>query len=503
MKKILIYSFKVVLITILLFLCFSFNIVKASTDEDIDVAINSENGGIFEGTIATAIGGIAKAVFNIATTDTINLGFKNYDELIFNKNINTMAPFDSNTWDKIMSWYKVFTTIAFIPILIGALLVGYKFIIAGTSIQRRNEAKDSLARLFFGGVAISVAPFFVKLLLFVNANLVQALVGTTTGGLDSLLGNGVFTQIRTGSAIATALVICLFAYLFVKINIKFIIRKFTLIVFTVFTPLVAGLWIINRNVTAASIWFGQIMINIFMQFIYSFLFLIYMSFTSVSDGWAVSLLWAMMILPISDVLLNMMQNLVSRVAGLNNEEIANRGIGMGAAMAHTVHTIGSQFKNNISNTKASSGVINRINNLINKDNVDEKNDITSNATNTSSSSNQENTNVSRNTSNADKNDDITNDTPNTSNYSSQENINVNRNKNNNSNEKKGISLYGIGRGILNTGMLMAEGRNFSNKEPTGDRRNYGMNMRRFERDSSIANDELNRERENRDDKEED
>ena len=75
MKKVFIYSFKVVLITILLFLCFSFSNVRASTDEDIDVAINSENGGLFEGTIATAIGGIAKAVFNIATTDTINIVF--------------------------------------------------------------------------------------------------------------------------------------------------------------------------------------------------------------------------------------------------------------------------------------------------------------------------------------------------------------------------------------------------------------------------------------------
>lgn len=499
MKKVLIYSFKVVLITILLFLCFSFNIVKANTSEDIDVAINSENGGIFEGTIATAIGGIAKAVFNIATTDTINLGFKNYDELIFNKDTNPLAPLDNETWNKIMNWYRVFTALAFVPILIGALLVGYKFIIAGTSIQKRNEAKDSLTRLFFGGVAISIAPFFVKLLLFINANLVSALVSTTTGGLDSLLGNGVFTQIRTGSAIATALVICMFAYLFVKINIKFIIRKFTLIVFTVFTPLVAGLWIINRNVTAASIWFGQILINVFMQFIYSFLFLIYMSFTAVSDGWAVSLLWAMMILPLSDVLLNMMQNLVSRVAGLNNEEIANRGIGMGATMAYTVHTIGSQFKNNISNTKASSGVINRINNLINKDNVDVKKDTTDNTTDTSSSSNKENTNVSRNTGNVDKNEDTISDTTNNSNFSNQEKIN----RNNNSNEKRGISLYGIGRGILNTGMLMAEGRNFSNKESTGERRNYGMSMRRFERDSSIANDQINKERENRNDKEQD
>ena len=41
-----------------------------------------------------------------------------------------------------------------------------------------------------------------------------------------------------------------------------------------------------------------------------------------------------------------MQNLVSRVAGVNNEELANRGIGMGAAMGYTIRSIAYQFKGN-------------------------------------------------------------------------------------------------------------------------------------------------------------
>lgn len=275
---------RVLTIILLLFLCFNFNSISyANTNEDIDMAINNEEAGLFESTIASVIGGIAKAVFNIATSDTVHLGFKNYDELVFNKNMDSMAPFDNETWNKTMTWYNSFTLIAFVPILIAVIVTSYKIMITGGSTSKKNEAKESLLRLLFGGTAIAVAPLFIKILLYLNASLVNALVSISAGGLDSLLGNGVFTQIKTGSAIATALVICLFAYLFVKINIKFIIRKFTLIVFTVFTPIVAGLWMINKNVTAASIWFGQIIINVFMQFIYSFLFLLYMSFTSVSD----------------------------------------------------------------------------------------------------------------------------------------------------------------------------------------------------------------------------
>ena len=96
--------------------------------------------------------------------------------------------------------------------------------------------------------------------------------------LEINFGDSMLTSISTGNAIATALVIAMFIYLFVKLNIKFIVRQFTIIIFTIFTPVAAGLWIINKNVTAASIWAGQILMNIFMQFIYCFLFLIYLAF---------------------------------------------------------------------------------------------------------------------------------------------------------------------------------------------------------------------------------
>lgn len=485
MKRFIKIVLKVVLVVILLFLCLMAKPVKAveilgheidldfDLDLDLDLfdkkeeekttsdiiteAIDNEKGGLFESTIAKALGGIAGAVFNITTSDTVNLGFENYDKLIFNKGLfdipNGMSanilPFTSYTWSKVMTWYRVFTYLASIPILVGAILTSYKFIIAGTSVQKRNEAKDSLMRLGLGGVAIALAPLFVKLLLVINSYMVSALVQMTNGGLDKLLGNGLFSQIKTGSAIATALVICLFAYLFIKLNIKFVIREFTLIIFTVFTPLIAGMWIINKNVTGAAIWFGQIFINVFMQFVYAFLFLIYMNFTSSADGWAVSLLWAMMILPLGDVLLNTMQNLVSRIAGLNNEEMANRGIGMGAAMAYTVHSIGAQFK---SNNENNGGFINRIKNVTNRNKDSD------------SSTSTENT-VSKPMSNE------------------QRTVN---NKTKKERKIPKFSLYGIGRSFLNTGMFLAEGRNFADKGLIGNRRNYGQNMRKNEVESNVT-----------------
>ena len=185
------------------------------------------------------------------------------------------------------------------------------------------------------------------------------------------------TSIKTGNAITTALVIAMFIYLFVKLNIKFIIRQFTIIIFTIFTPVAAGLWIINRNVTAAMIWSGQIIMNIFMQFIYCFLFLIYLAFLPSGGGWAVSLIWAMMILPLADALQNCLQDLTSRIAGVDNEMMTNRGLGMGAAIGYSLGTIKEQFStpktsnnqnsSNGGNSSGSgfSGIVSRAKNIIN------------------------------------------------------------------------------------------------------------------------------------------
>ena len=84
--------------------------------------------------------------------------------------------------------------------------------------------------------------------------------------------------------------------------------------------------------------------NIFMQFIYCFLFLIYLAFLPSGGGWAVSLIWAMMILPLADALLNCLQNLTSRIAGVDNEQMTNRVIGMGAMAGFGLATIKEQFK---------------------------------------------------------------------------------------------------------------------------------------------------------------
>lgn len=345
---------------------------KSDDEEELDIKeiVSNEDGSLFDKTIAKTIGGIAQAVYNIATSEELDIGFKSYEDMLFKGGTGT-APFSKLQWNMMMAWYRVFAYISGSLILIAVIIISYKMIASSMSAVKRSEVKENLLHLIFGGVFIGIAPLFIKFLLFLNNTLVNMLVSVVNNGnVNSLLDNEFLSGITTGNPIATALVISMFIYIFVKLNIKFIVREFTLIVFTIFTPIVTGLWIINKNVTAAAIWSGQIMINVFMQFIYCFLFLLFSTFISSTAGWAVTLIWAMMLLPVADVLMNCLQNLTSRIAGLDNNEMSMRGIGLGStlggAIGYSIGAIKNSFTNsNNSNTSNGTTFMGRVKNFIN------------------------------------------------------------------------------------------------------------------------------------------
>ena len=55
-------------------------------------------------------------------------------------------------------------------------------------------------------------------------------------------------------------------------------------------------------------------------------------------------IWAMMILPLADTLQNCLQNLTSRIAGIDNEQMTNRVLGTGAMLGFGLGAIKEQFK---------------------------------------------------------------------------------------------------------------------------------------------------------------
>ena len=58
----------------------------------------------------------------------------------------------------------------------------------------------------------------------------------------------------------------------------------------------------------------------------------------------------MMILPLADALQNCLQGLTSRIAGLDNEQMSGRAMGMGAMLGYSIGAIKEQFNSPTNNT---------------------------------------------------------------------------------------------------------------------------------------------------------
>lgn len=76
----------------------------------------------------------------------MGVGFKDYDELIFNNNQNndSLSPFNSELWNKTMNWYKVFAIISGTLILIAVFILSYKIMCAGMNTARKMRQKKVL-----------------------------------------------------------------------------------------------------------------------------------------------------------------------------------------------------------------------------------------------------------------------------------------------------------------------------------------------------------------------
>lgn len=159
-----------------------------------------------------------------------------------------------------------------------------------------------------------------------------------------------------------------------------------------------------------------------------------------------------------------MQNLVSRIAGVNNEELANRGIGMGAAMGYTLKSIAYQFKGN--NEEGKTGEPDIISRVINK----------SNNTEAKPAEGVSYESYSRNVMEDSNTNSVTNITNPVGNKTTNNNI-INNEIQNGARDTTKVSgvkrAFNVGKEFMNLGMYMAEGRNFkTNSQEQMQRRTY-------------------------------
>lgn len=83
MKKFLRRIFIILISIIVLLTVTSFAADEEEITLNIKDLVTQEEGSLFDKTIAKTIGGIAQAVYDIATNEELDIGFKTYEEMLF------------------------------------------------------------------------------------------------------------------------------------------------------------------------------------------------------------------------------------------------------------------------------------------------------------------------------------------------------------------------------------------------------------------------------------
>lgn len=287
-----------------------------------------DKGNFLERSIAGLVNNIADALNSLISFLT---GFDNLNDLLFNLAPNwsdemNPAPLDETTWSMLDKMYGGIATVAYGLFMLLPLVSSFRFLGGAftKSPRARAEAMQTLWRMVIAAVAIMAVPVLFRMFL-VAANAIQGLVATAvansySGGLN--IDGDFLNNIRTGSVLLTSIVRMGFVFIGLQIGVLYAVRKIVLSTMYVFTPLMLVLWVIKKDITAASVWVGEMLTNSFMLTAYTISAGVVSFIIGGNQSWVIKLLAVFMIVPLGNTLRNGLQNLFTRWAGVDEERIA-------------------------------------------------------------------------------------------------------------------------------------------------------------------------------------
>lgn len=305
-----------------------------------------DKGGMFERAVAGLVDALVSVIEQLQSFGKL----KSMNELVFNadKNGKTIShsygPFNDHEWNLLNTWYMGTTGGIAMMALVAVIATAFKMMAASMNPLLRSEAVNSMWRWFMALFIIAGAPLFMWLVFYFNDGIVEMLVqvgqkvNADVSSLDNYSMNGDFIKsITTGSVLGTSIVKLAFAGLNLYLNMLYIVRFFVLAVIFVFTPIMAWMWALNKNVNAAAIWLGEVLSNAFMQTSHALTLLVFLTLTgngTMGDNWLALIVGLLVILPITEMLRNSVQGLFAKMSGVQEEKWAGRAMlgvtGLGA-----------------------------------------------------------------------------------------------------------------------------------------------------------------------------
>jgi hypothetical protein len=295
-----------------------------------------DKGGMFERAIADLVNNVFDAFYGKLEAYT---GMQPLHKLLLENKENAYDlqapdPYTPAEWQTLDRFYA---SMSLVVLLLGLLLVvitAYRFIYSGvvSSPEARAEAVSSLWRWLMVIMIIAAAPVIVRAVFVLNNLVVDSIKLAANLGDPAAADAAISGRISTGSVLLTAIVKGLLNFVLLQVNIVFWVRDWVIRVIYVFTPIMAILWGINKNVTAASVWLGEILTNAFLQSAYALALAVVVVFLPGEAPWPLKVVGAFMIPMLGNMLRNSLQGLWSNWAGSQEEAVAGkfmRAMGVG------------------------------------------------------------------------------------------------------------------------------------------------------------------------------
>ncbi|MGQ9825363.1 MAG: hypothetical protein ACUVSK_10250 [Desulfotomaculales bacterium] len=296
-----------------------------------------DEGGMFERAIAEVFNGLSRAFEGIMGA----AGLKRINDVLFpasgqQVSLESPPPWEPSRWQLLDKLYLAFFAATFPLCLIVVFLTALKLIRAGAigNSHDRAEAMETVWRWVFALIIIVSAPLMLRSLCYLDNALVEAFKGAassiSSANFKVLNGDSAVVNLRTGSVLGTAIVKFYLLGVEFWLNLIFYVRDWVLMTFYVFTPVMAWLWAINKNVTAFSVWFGELLTNSLLHAAYALAFCVIATFLSASSNipWPQKVVGATMLIALGGVLRNLLQDIWTRLSGVQEESVAARALGV-------------------------------------------------------------------------------------------------------------------------------------------------------------------------------
>lgn len=280
----------------------------------------------FIGGIVDIVAGLLKILTDIILANSLSPGTSlSLTKLVFDtidpvtNKVSSYTPFTQNEWMVFMAGYKLLTAAAICIIAIAIVKLSIDALLGAGNYEKMTEVKESVKRTIFAVLGIVLAPYGFRLILLLCNYLTAMLpvdpetvtfdIDFKAAGLVGSVANFTFVAVR------------------LRIFIAFLVRKVMLVVMLLASPIVLAMWAVDKKFRGMSMWIGETVSNMAIQFCYAMVFLVLILITYEGQNPFITLIVVSLIPKLANFFSKSLQGFAQRWGSINAEGVSDEVIG--------------------------------------------------------------------------------------------------------------------------------------------------------------------------------